>query len=53
MEIVYKELPQDDPKQRKPSIALAKEILNWEPKIALKDGLINTIDWFKKNLWIY
>ena len=50
LEIVYKELPQDDPKQRKPSIALAKEILNWEPKIALKEGLINTIDWFKKNL---
>ena len=50
LEIVYKELPQDDPKQRKPSISLAKEILNWEPKIALKDGLINTIEWFKNNL---
>ena len=46
----YKDLPQDDPKQRKPSIDLAKNILNWEPKIELKDGLLKTIDWFKKNL---
>ena len=50
LEIVYKKLPQDDPRQRKPSIKLANEILNWEPKIPLKDGLIKTIDWFKKNL---
>ena len=48
--IVYKDLPQDDPKQRKPSIKLAKEKLNWEPAIQLKDGLIKTIDWFKNNL---
>lgn len=46
----YKNLPQDDPKQRKPSIQLAKDLLNWEPKIELKDGLLKTIDWFKKNL---
>ena len=46
----YKELPSDDPKQRKPSIELAKNILNWEPKIELKDGLLKTIDWFKRNL---
>ena len=50
LEIIYKELPQDDPKQRKPSISLAKEVLNWEPKITLKDGLIKTIEWFKNNL---
>ena len=50
LEIIYKELPQDDPKQRKPSIKLAKEILNWEPAIPLKDGLIKTIEWFRKNL---
>lgn len=48
--IVYKDLPQDDPKQRKPSIKLAKEKLNWEPEIQLKDGLIKTIEWFKNNL---
>ena len=32
------------------SIDLAKKILNWEPKVELKDGLIKTIDWFKNNL---
>ena len=50
LEFEYKDLPQDDPKQRKPSINLAKEILDWEPKIELKEGLLKTIDWFKKNL---
>ena len=50
IEFEYKELPKDDPKQRKPSIQLAKELLNWEPKIELKDGLIKTIHWFKNNL---
>ena len=46
----YKEMPKDDPKQRKPSIELAKKILNWEPKIELKEGLMKTIEWFKYNL---
>ena len=50
LEFEYKALPQDDPKQRKPSIILAKEILNWEPKIELEEGLLKTIDWFKSNL---
>ena len=50
LEFEYKALPQDDPKQRKPSIILAKEILNWEPKIELEEGLLKTIDWFKINL---
>ena len=50
LEFEYKDLPQDDPKQRKPSIILAKEVLNWEPKIELKEGLIKTIKWFKSNL---
>tara|TARA_A100001011_G_C14187601_1_gene789777 strand:- start:257 stop:1192 length:936 start_codon:yes stop_codon:yes gene_type:complete len=50
LEFRYKELPQDDPKQRKPSIHLAKELLNWEPKIELEEGLLKTIAWFKKNL---
>ena len=49
LEFEYKELPKDDPKQRKPSIALAKEILNWEPKIELNEGLLKTIEWFKLN----
>ena len=46
----YKALPSDDPKQRQPSIELAKNVLNWEPKTELKDGLLRTIEWFKKNL---
>ena len=50
LKLKYKELPQDDPKQRKPSIELAKNILNWEPKIELKEGLLKTINWFKNNL---
>ena len=50
LEFEYKDLPQDDPKQRKPSIVLAKEVLNWEPKIELREGLVKTIKWFKNNL---
>ena len=45
--IIFKPLPQDDPKQRQPDISLAKEKLNWNPKIALEDGLIKTIEYFK------
>lgn len=50
--IVYKDLPQDDPKQRKPDISLAKEKLSWEPTIKLEDGLQKTIDYFKHKLSI-
>lgn len=46
--IVYLPLPQDDPTQRKPVIDLAKEKLNWEPKVHLEEGLIKTIEYFKK-----
>jgi dTDP-glucose 4,6-dehydratase len=48
--IVYKKLPEDDPKRRKPDITLAKEKLNWYPKVKLEDGLKETIKWFKKLL---
>ena len=48
--IVYKPLPQDDPKQRKPDITLAKKYLKWEPKIPLEIGLRETITWFKENI---
>lgn len=44
--IIYKELPFDDPKQRRPDITLAKKELGWEPKIELKEGLIKTIAYF-------
>jgi UDP-glucuronate decarboxylase len=45
--ILQMPLPQDDPKQRRPDITLAKERLNWEPKINLEQGLIKTIDYFR------
>jgi len=45
--IVYMPLPQDDPLQRKPDISLAKEKLNWEPKVNLKEGLEKTIYYFE------
>jgi UDP-glucuronate decarboxylase len=45
--IVFSELPEDDPKQRQPNIAKAKMFLEWEPKIELKDGLKQTIEYFK------
>ncbi|MBN3518911.1 SDR family oxidoreductase [Algoriphagus lutimaris] len=46
--LVFMPLPQDDPMQRKPVIDLAKEELGWEPKVALKDGLIKTIKYFEE-----
>ena len=46
--IVYKKLPSDDPKRRKPDITLAKELLGWSPKIGIKDGLECTIAYFKQ-----
>ncbi|MDD2807877.1 MAG: SDR family oxidoreductase [Patescibacteria group bacterium] len=46
--LIYKPLPQDDPRQRKPNISLAKEKLNWEPTVHLEDGLVKTIDYFRK-----
>ncbi len=45
--IIYKDLPQDDPKQRRPDITLVKENLGWEPKINLDAGLVKTIDYFR------
>ena len=45
--IVYKPLPQDDPKQRQPDVAKAKKLLNWEPKISRQEGLKITYDFFK------
>ncbi|OEH87026.1 NAD-dependent dehydratase [Desulfuribacillus stibiiarsenatis] len=44
--VTYKDLPQDDPKQRKPDISLAMEMLKWEPTIPLKEGLLKTISYF-------
>lgn len=44
--IVFEPLPSDDPMQRQPNIEKAKKLLNWEPKIQLKEGLMNTITYF-------
>ena len=49
-EIKYLELPNDDPKQRKPDITKAKTKLNWEPKVNLEEGLTKTITWVKEQL---
>jgi dTDP-glucose 4,6-dehydratase len=46
-QIVYKPLPPDDPKQRKPDITLARKLLGWEPKIGREEGLKRTLDYFK------
>ncbi|MGA3283102.1 MAG: UDP-glucuronic acid decarboxylase family protein [Verrucomicrobiota bacterium] len=48
--IVFKPLPQDDPKQRKPDITKAKSILDWSPKVSLHRGLKKTIAYFRRKL---
>jgi UDP-glucuronate decarboxylase len=48
--LVFKDLPQDDPQQRKPDISKAKELLNWEPSVQLDEGLRSTIDYFSKRM---
>jgi len=48
--IIYKALPEDDPKKRQPNIELAKKELGWRPKIKLEDGLKKTISYFDKLL---
>tara|TARA_B100000780_G_scaffold114742_1_gene80434 strand:+ start:3061 stop:4017 length:957 start_codon:yes stop_codon:yes gene_type:complete len=49
-QLVFNPLPQDDPEQRRPDISLAKSEFNWEPQVSLEEGLIKTIDYFKKHL---
>ena len=48
--IVYQPSPEDDPKQRKPDIRLAKKELNWEPKVSVEEGLKTTIEYFRRSL---
>jgi UDP-glucuronate decarboxylase len=48
--IVFKPLPSDDPKQRRPDITLAKQALGWEPKVPLEEGLDRTIEYFRTTL---
>ena len=47
---MHKPAVEDDPKRRRPDIALAKQVLDWEPKVSLKQGLAKTIDYFRKEL---
>jgi dTDP-glucose 4,6-dehydratase len=46
-EIIYRPLPGDDPKQRRPDITRARTLLGWEPKVGLEEGLLKTVDYFK------
>ena len=48
--IAFKPLPQDDPKQRQPDITKAKKLLGWQPRVPLTEGLVKTIDYFKRKL---
>ena len=50
LKFIREDLPQDDPTQRKPVIDLATSLLGWQPKIALKEGLDSTIEWFKREV---
>jgi len=49
-ELVYQELPEDDPKMRRPDIAKAKKVLGWQPEVSLRDGLQATVDYFKTKI---
>ena len=49
-ELIFTTLPQDDPKQRKPDITKAKEVLGWSPEVALEDGLVKTIEYLKTQI---
>lgn len=51
--VVYKDLPKDDPTQRRPDITLAKTKLNWEPHIQLDEGLDKTIEYFKTQINLF
>jgi len=48
--VAFKPLPQDDPRQRKPDITLARKLLRWEPKVPLQQGLVKTIEYFRKKV---
>lgn len=49
-QIVFRPMPPDDPKQRKPDISLAKKLLGWEPKVDREEGLKRTLEYFKKKV---
>lgn len=47
-DIVFRELPEDDPMQRRPDIGLARRFLDWEPEVGIEEGLMKTVDYFKR-----
>jgi UDP-glucuronate decarboxylase len=49
-QLVLKPLPADDPRQRKPDISLANEVLHWSPRVALEEGLARTVAHFRQAL---
>jgi nucleoside-diphosphate-sugar epimerase len=48
--VVFKPLPTDDPKVRRPDITRARSVLGWEPKVSLEEGLTSTIGYFRKKM---
>jgi dTDP-glucose 4,6-dehydratase len=48
--IVYRPLPVDDPRQRRPDITRARTLLGWEPKVGLEEGLLKTVEYFKQRI---
>jgi dTDP-glucose 4,6-dehydratase len=48
--LVYRPLPVDDPKQRRPDITRARTLLSWEPKVKLEEGLLKTVDYFRQKV---
>jgi dTDP-glucose 4,6-dehydratase len=48
--LAFKPLPQDDPKQRRPDITKARTLLKWGPKVALAEGLVKTIEYFRERV---
>jgi dTDP-glucose 4,6-dehydratase len=49
-QVVYRPLPIDDPKQRRPDITRARTLLGWEPSVGLEEGLLKTVDYFKRRI---
>ena len=50
--IIYQDLPVDDPKVRQPDITKARTLLGWEPKVKLEQGLVKTIEYFKRKMGV-